>query len=106
MPTNTRMSGQYSRMTDQGSNAGCQLCSKNRTPMVMRMIGKTSETRLGLPFPVMAYLRYLVLRTRTQNSSASDANGDTLQQPAQNAEQIPGTVGHEPSQPSAAGLVA
>src|ERR1700686_5774411 len=37
----------------------------------MRMIGKTRETFLGLPSWAMAHLRYLVLRTRKVNSSAS-----------------------------------
>src|SRR6266699_473633 len=37
----------------------------------MRMIGKTSETLLGLPSWAMAYLCYLVLRTRKENSSAN-----------------------------------
>src|SRR5438132_1587176 len=46
--------------------------------MVMRMIGRTSETRLGLPFWAMVHLRYLVLRARMKNSSAVECRHSTL----------------------------
>jgi len=41
------------------------------------MIGKTRETLLGLTVAGMAHLRYLVLRTRKENSSASGWNHST-----------------------------
>src|ERR1700730_1668246 len=52
-----------------GLKPGRQLRRRKRAPMVMRMIGKTRETLLGLPSWAMAHLRYLVLRTRKKNSS-------------------------------------
>src|SRR6267378_7513121 len=54
-----------------GSKPGCPLRKRKRAPTVMRTIGKTRETLLGLPSWAMAHLRYVVLRTRKENSSAS-----------------------------------
>src|SRR6266478_1788794 len=74
IPMKIRMSGQYVRRIDQGSNAGFHLRSRNSTPNPINTMGNTKDVLLGLPSWAMAHLRYLLLRARFKKSSGTRPN--------------------------------